>query len=230
MITTRNSTAAKWALGVMVCLVSLLAGCAVGWWGYSEHWNAADAALGEEHTINFSAHDTFLMTQDALRGDGILFEVGPNNTISTLWRNTGTKVGFLESMMGVQPKYRYQIQVIPEGSRKSKIVVNLHTQAIPDNELAQYKASSRFELFREINEIAMKYPPPSGLPSSGGVNFTLLPHENLKEFAKRVTGSVANWRQIAKDNGLTSPTDVTPFQSIWVSNSLLKKTSDSTSP
>jgi hypothetical protein len=214
----------------MVCLVSLLAGCAVGWWGYSEHWKAADAALGEEHTVNFSAHDTFLMTQDALRGDGILFEVGPNNTISTLWRNAETKVGFFQSLMGTQPRYRYQIQVIPDGSHKSKIVVNLHTQAIPDSDLAQYEASKRFELFREIDEIAIKYPPPSGLPSSGGVNFTLLPHEDLKSFAKRVTGNADNWRQIAKDNGLSSPTDVTPFQSIWVSNSLLKKTSDSATP
>jgi hypothetical protein len=230
MMVTRNSTAAKWALGVMVCLVSLLAGCAVGWWGYSQHWNAVDAALGEEHEVSFSAHDTLLMTQDALRGDGILFEVGPNDTLSTLWRNADLKVGFFESLMGVQPRYRYEIQVIPEGSHKSKIVVNLHTEAIPDDQLDRYKASKRFALFREIDEIAAKYPPPSGLPSSGGVNFTLLPQEDLRSFAKRVTGDANNWRQIAKDNGLRSPTDVTPFQSVWVSNSLLKKTSNGGSP
>lgn len=227
MTVTANSTAAKWAIGVMVCLFSLLAGCAVGWWGYSEHWSSADAALGEAHEVNFSAHDTLLMTEDALRGDGILFEVGPNSTLSTLWRNADTKVGFFQSLMGVQPRYHYEIQVIPEGSHKSKIVVNLHTEGIPDNELEQYTASKRFALFGEIDEIAAKYPPPSGLPSKGGVNFTLLPHEDLKAFAKRVTGNEDNWRQIAKDNGLKSPTDVTPFQSIWVSNSLLKKTSAS---
>lgn len=230
MTISQKSTASKWALGVIVCLFSLLAGCAVGWWGYSEHWNTADAALGEEHTVNFSAHDTLLMTEDALRGDGILFEVEPNNTLLTLWRNAETKVGFFQSLMGAEPRYRYQIQVIPEGSHKSKIVVNLHTQSIPDNELPQYTASKRFMLFNEIDEIAAKYPPPSNLPSSGGVNFTLLPHEDLKSFAKRVTGNEDNWRQIAKDNGLKSPTDVTPFQSIWVSNSLLKKTSQTGSP
>jgi hypothetical protein len=61
------------------------------------------------------------------------------------------------------------------------------------------------------------------VPSSGGVNFTLLPNENLQSLARRVTGSEANWRQIASDNGLKSPTDVTPFESIWVRSNLLPK-------
>ncbi|HZO83102.1 MAG TPA: hypothetical protein VFB33_15515 [Candidatus Binataceae bacterium] len=230
VMVVNRSAAAKWALWVMVCLVSLLAGCAVGWWGYSEHWSAADAALGEEHEVNFPAHDTFLLTQDALRGDGILFEVEPNNSLATLWRNADTKVGFMEGMLGVQPRYRYEVQVVPEGSHKSKVVVNVRTEGIPDSELADYKASKRFALFGEIDELARKYPPPSGTPSSGGVNFTLLPNEDLKALAKRVTGNEDNWRQIAKDNGLNSPTDVTPFQSVWVSNSLLKNTSASGSP
>ena len=47
---------------------------------------------------------------------------------------------------------------------------------------------------------------------------------DLKGLAKRVTGNEENWRQIAKDNSLNSPTDVAPFQSIWVANNLLKKT------
>ena len=38
-----------------------------------------------------------------------------------------------------------------------------------------------------------------------------------------MTGSEGNWRQIAKDKSLKSPTDVTPFQSIWVAGDLLKK-------
>ena len=35
-------------------------------------------------------------------------------------------------------------------------------------------------------------------------------------------GNENNWREIAKDNGLLSPADVTPFENIWVRNSLLR--------
>lgn len=225
---TYRSASATWALWIAVGVMSLLAGCYVGFWGTSEHWSTADSALGEEHDVNFPAHDTFLLTQDALRGDGILYEVGPDNSLQTLWRNADTKVGFMQNMMGVQPRYRYEIQVTPEGSQKSKIVVNVHTEGIADNEIADYKASKRFALFGEIDELAAKYPPPSSTPASGGVNFTLLPNEDLKGLAKRVTGSEDNWRQIAKDNSLKSATDVTPFQSIWVAGNLLKKAPDKT--
>jgi hypothetical protein len=224
-----SPVAAKWALWVTVGVMSLLAGCYVGLWGASEHWNTADSALGEEHEVNFPVHDTYLLTQDALRGDGILFEVGPDNSLMTLWRNADTKVGMMQSMVGVQPRYRYEIQVTPEGSRKSKIVVNVHTEGIADNQIADYKASKRFALFGEIDELAAKYPPPSSTPASGGVNFTLLPNEDLKGLAKRVTGNEDNWRQIAKDNSLNSPTDVTSFQSIWVAGDLLKKAPDKAS-
>ncbi|MGH7914477.1 MAG: hypothetical protein ACREPW_07500 [Candidatus Binataceae bacterium] len=213
-------------MGVM----SLLAGCYVGLWGANEHWTSADSALGEEHEINFPAHDTYLLTQEALRGDGILYEVGPNNSLITLWRNADTKVGFMQNMMGVQPRYRYDIQVTPEGSNKSKVVVNVQTEGIPDSQIADYKASKRFALFGEIDELAAKYPPPSSTPTSGGVNFTLLPNEDLKGLAKRVTGNEDNWREIAKDNSLKSPIDVTPFQSIWVAGTLLKKAPDKARP
>jgi hypothetical protein len=222
-MTTHSSAAAKWALWLTVGVISLLAGCYVGFWGTSEHWSTADSALGEEHEINFPVHDAYLLTQDALRGDGILFEVGPDNSLIALWRNADTKVGFMQNMIGVQPRYRYEIQVIPEGSQKSKVVVNVHTEGIPDSQIADYKASKRFALFGEIDELAAKYPPPSSTPASGGVNFTLLPNEDLKALARRVTGSEDNWRQIAKDNSLGSPTEVTPFQSIWVANNLIKR-------
>jgi hypothetical protein len=219
-----RSDAAKWAIWVMIAVMSLAAGCYVGMWGENQHWDRQDSALGEEHEINYPVHETFLLTQDALRGDGILFEVGPDNSLQTLWRNADNKVGFMQNLMGVQPRYRYDIQVLPEGNRKSKVVVNVNTQGIPDDQVAEYKASKRFALFGEIEELAAKYPPPSTTPASGGVNFTLLPNEDLKGLAKRVTGNEENWRQIAKDNSLNSPTDVTPFQSIWVANNLLKKT------
>jgi len=218
-----RAAAAKWAIWIGACVLSLFAGCYAGVWSEKEHWSTADTALGEEHEVNYPAHDAYLLTQDALRGDGILFEVGPDNTLQTLWRNADYQIGFMQNIMGVQPRYRYEIQVVPEGERKSKIVVNVHTEAIPDSQIPDYKASKRFALFGEIDELAAKNPPAPVTPASGGVNFTLMPNEDLKGLAKRVTGDEENWRQIAKDNSLSSPTDVAPFQSIWVANDLLKK-------
>jgi hypothetical protein len=111
---------------------------------------------------------------------------------------------------------------VPETSRRSKIIVNVRTEGIPDEQLPDYKASNRFALFKEIDELAARFPPKSHLPSSGGVNFTLLPNEDLRALARRVTGNADNWRQIAQDNGLKSDTDVTAFENIWVRQSLLK--------
>lgn len=218
-----NVKVVRWMLGIMVCVMALLAGCYVGYKTYSVSSNSSDSALGEEHEVNFPATDALQLTEDALRGDGILFELQPDNSIITLWRNTDVKPsgGWFGIPAVTQPRYRYEIQIVAEGSHKSKILVNVRTQGIPDDQLASYKASSRFELFKEIDELAAKYPPPTGLPASGGVNFALLPNENLEGLAKRVTGSADNWHQIAKDNGIASANDVTPFQNIWVRNSLL---------
>ncbi len=105
---------------------------------------------------------------------------------------------------------------------KSKIVVNVRAEDVPDADLPRYKASARLDLFDKIDQVATLTPPPSNLPRTGGVNFALLPNEDLKGLARRVTGSEDNWQQIAKDNGISSPTDLFPLQTIWVSNSLLK--------
>ena len=72
----------------------------------------------------------------------------------TLWRDAdlNTSSGWLPSMMGQRPRYRYEIQVVPEGSQRSKIIVNVRTEGIPDEKLASYKASNRFALFKEIDE------------------------------------------------------------------------------
>jgi hypothetical protein len=217
----------SWLIAAIVCVLSPFAGCYAE--TYTEHYSAPDTAVGEEHEINFSAADASQLTRDALDGDGLLFEVMPDNSIVTLWRDAdiNTPTGWLPTLMGVQPRYRYEIQVVPEASRKSKIIVNVRTEGIPDEQIPSYKATSRFALFQEVDELAAKYPPPTGLPTTGGVNFTLLPKEDLKSLAKRATGSAANWREIAKDNGLTSPTDVTPFENIWVRNSLLKSSGPS---
>jgi len=209
---------------VIVCVLAVLAGCFFGYTASVEHYSAQDTALGEEHEIHYGPTDTLKLTKDALRGDGLLFEVQPDNSIITLWRNADMNIssGWLPHMMGQTPRYRYEISVLPEASQRSKIIVNVRTEGIPDQQLDSYKASNRFALFKEIDELALRFPPPSHLPSGGGVNFVLLPNEDLKALAKRATGDEDNWAQIAKDNGIKSPSDVTPFQNVWVSNKLLK--------
>jgi hypothetical protein len=218
-------SALSWMFAAIVCALSFLAGCYLGYRHQTEHWVAADTALGEEHEVPYSQSAAQALTEDALRGDGILFERQPDDSIVTLWRDAdiNTPSSSVSLIVGPPPRYRYEIQVIPEGSQKSKIIVNVRTESIPDDQLDSYKASNRFALFKEIDELASKEPPPSTTPASGGVNFTLLPNEDLKALAKRSTGDPNNWQLIAKDNGLTSPTDVTPFENVWVPNNLLKR-------
>jgi hypothetical protein len=220
----RPSSLLTWLFAAVVCLLSAGAGCYIGYKTYTEHYTAADTALGEEHIVDYTASDALQLTEGALRGDGVLFEVQPDSSIVTHWRpaDSNTSSGWFPLIMGEQARYRYEIQAVPESTHRSKIIVNVRTEGIPDEQLARYKASSRFALFQEIDELAAKFPPKSTLPSSGGVNFTLLPNEDLKTLARRVTGRADNWRQIAQDNGLKSPSDVTPFENIWVRNSLLK--------
>jgi len=220
-----QTSALSWLLAVMVCALSAFAGCYVGYRHKTEHWTAADTALGEEHEVAFAQSVALQLIEDALRGDGILFELQPDDSIVTLWRNADidTPTNWFPLIIGVQPRYRYEIQAVPEGSHKSKIIVNVRTEGIPDEQLSSYKASNRFALFKEIDELASKSPPPLSTPASGGVNFTLLPNEDLKALATRATGSAQNWQTIAKDNGLSSPSDVAPFQNVWVRNSLLKR-------
>jgi hypothetical protein len=220
-----QTSALSWLFAVMICALSAFAGCYVGYRHQTEHWTAADTALGEEHEIPYAQSETVQLTEDALRGDGILFERQPDNSIVTLWRNAdlGTPTSSFSLMIGVQPRYRYEIQAVPEGSHKTKIIVNVRTEGIPDEQLSSYKASNRFALFKEIDELASKNPPASSAPASGGVNFSLLPNEDLKALATRATGNAQNWQIIAQDNGLSSPSDVAPFQNVWVRNSLLKR-------
>jgi len=221
----RRNTAVSWLLAAIVCILSLAAGCFVGYHQETEHWTAADTALGEEHEVDFGPVEARQLTQDALRGDGILFEVQPDDSIQTLWRDADlhTTTGWFTLVAGTPARYRYEIQFAPEGSRRTRIIVNVRTEGISDDQLASYKASNRFALFKEIDELASKEPPASATPLAGGVNFTLLPNENLQSLARRVTGNESNWRQIASDNGLSSPVDVKPFENIWVRNSLLTK-------
>jgi len=207
---------------IAIVLASVFSGCYyLGFYYYSSKGGGTEAALGEEHELNYPAQDAFTLTQDALRGAGILFEVRPQYALVTLWQNADNAPGFLPALAGVQPRYRYEIQVAPEGNSKSKVIVNVHAEDVPDEDLPRYKASARLDLFRKIDQVAALTPPPSNLPRSGGVNFALLPDEDLQGLAKRATGKADNWRQIAKDNGISSPADLTPLQTIWVSDNLL---------
>jgi hypothetical protein len=183
---------------------------------------ANDTALGEEHTIDYPADQAFLITQDVLRGDGILFEVQSDSELLTYWKDVeDVKVSVFASLMDRIPRYRYEIEVIPDGSHRSRIVVNVRGENIEDDKLASYKASTQIHFFQDVDRVAKTYTIPSETPAAGGVNFVLLPNEDLKGLAKRVTGNADNWSVIAKDNSLRSPTDVSPFQTIWVRNTLL---------
>src|SRR5260370_7881589 len=128
----------KWILGVVIWALSALAGCYFGAKTYTEHWKAADTALGEEHEVNYAASDTLQLTEDALRGDGILFEVQPDDSIVTLWRpaDINPPTSWFPLVVGVQPRYRYEIQVPPEGSRNSNIIPNPPTASLPHHRLS----------------------------------------------------------------------------------------------
>ncbi len=205
-----------------IVLAAALSGCYyAGFFVYNASGGGTDAALGEEHNIAFPAQDAFVLTQDALRGAGVLFEVKPQESLVTLWQKADNTPGFFAGLAGVQPRYRYEIQVVAAGRAQSKIVVNVRAEDVPDKDLPLYKASTRINLFNRIDQVAALAPPPSTLPRTGGVNFALLPNEDLPGLAKRVTGNADNWKQIAKDNGISSPADLTPLQTIWVNNSLL---------
>lgn len=225
MASSYRSTALSWLFAIIVCALSAFAGCYVGYRHQTEHWTAADTALGEEHEVAYPQNDATRLIEEALRGDGILFEVQPDGSIITLWRNAdiNTPTNWFPLIIGVQPRYRYEIQAISAGSRKTRIIVNVRTEGIPDEQLSSYKASNRFALFKEIDELASNNPPAPSATVSGGVNFTMLPHEDLKALSARATGSAQNWQVIARDNGLSSPSDVTPFQNVWVRSSLLKR-------
>jgi hypothetical protein len=180
-----------------------------------------DAAIGEQRDYPYAVNDSFLLTQDVLRGEGILFEVKPEDNLVTLWKDADVGPGILGSLVGKHPQYRYEIEVVPLTARSSRVVVNVRVEDIPDEDIAKYNATTRLNLFAKIDQLAAQFPPSGGTPKEGGVNYALLPNEDLKGLAKRATGNEDNWRLIAQDNGLKSPTDGASLPSIWIRNTLL---------
>ena len=209
---------------VSICgLLLLAAGCYAGYFANHAAGGDTEVATGEQHDVPYNAHDAFVLTQDVLRGEGVLFEVQPDDKLVTLWRDADTQAGMLGSIVGKHPQYRYEMAVVPQGSRRSRIIVNVRAEDIADDELPKYKASTRIGLFAKVDELAVKFPPSGGTPNEGGVNYALLPNEDLKALARRATGNADNWQMIAQDNGLKSPSDAAGLPSVWIRNSLLTR-------
>ena len=206
------------AVVTLVALLPSLHGCV----SYEMH-NDNDVAVGEEHEVNFPSDQAFVMTQDVLRGQGVLFDVKPEHKIVTYWKPADVPVGTFSGLMGHLPQYRYEIEIADDGSRRSKVIANVRTENVPTDQIGNYKATTKLNLFNDFDQLASTLPPPSLTPGSGGVNFALLPGEDLAALSKRVTGKPDNWPQIAKDNGLKSVSDTAGLQSVWVANSLIPK-------
>jgi hypothetical protein len=189
-----------------------------------------DAAEGEQHDVPYSANDSFLLTQDVLRGEGVLFEVKPEDKLVTLWKDADVGGGVLGSLVGKHPRYRYEIDVIPNSANSSRIIVNVRAEDIADQDISKYNVTTRLNLFGKIDQLAAQYPPSGGTPKEGGVNYALLPNEDLKALARRATGKEDNWQQIAQDNGLKSPTDTANVTSVWIRNTLLSEPKQGNAP
>ena len=158
----------------IVCSMLFLASCS-----YSAS-GGGGSAEGEQHDLPYTAHDSFLLTQDVLRGEGILFEVKPEDKLVTLWKDADVGAGALGSLVGKHPQYRYEIEVVPLTGRSSRVVVNVRVEDIPDEDIAKYNATTRLNLFTKIDQLAAQYPPSEGTPKEGGVNYALLPNEEFQ--------------------------------------------------
>ena len=183
----------------------LAAGCYAGY--YSSQVAAGDAAVGEQHDVPYTSHDAFLLTEDVLRGEGVLFEVKPDDKLVTLWRDADTQGGVLGGIVGVHPQYRYEIEVVPaRPSTRANHRQRSHGGHRGRRHF-QVQSEHTFEHLRQSRSARRKFPPEGGTPNEGGVNYALLPNEDLKALARRATGNEDNWQIIAQDNGLKSPSD-----------------------
>ena len=151
----------------VMLVVALVAGHA----GVRAFAGDTDVAIGEQHEMPFPADQTLDLVEDVLRGEGILFDVLPDKMIVTLWKPADNKAGFFRSLGGMKPQYRYEITVVPRGGAKSNIVANVRTEYVPEDQIASYMASRRFDMFHKLDQLAATLPPERKAPSTGGVNF-----------------------------------------------------------
>ena len=109
-----------------IALLASLQGC-FGIFTHSDN----DVAVGEEHEVDFPEDQTYVMTQDVLRGQGMLFDREPGHKIITLWKPADKSEGTFSNLVGNVAQYRYEIEVVAEGSRRSKIVANSAPRIFP---------------------------------------------------------------------------------------------------
>ena len=149
----------------IVSSLVLLAGCYFApYFANRAEGGGTDAAEGEQHDVPYNANDSFLLTQDVLRGEGVLFEVKPDDKLVTLWKDADSGPGVLGSLVGVHPQYRYEIEVVPQGDRSSRIIVNVRAEDISDEDLHKYKATARLNLFGKIDQLAANSLPLAARP------------------------------------------------------------------
>ena len=218
---------------LIACSILLVAGCYYApYFANRAAGGGTDTAEGEQHDVPYDVNDSFLLTQDVLRGEGVLFEVKPDDKLVTLWKDADVGGGVLGSLVGKHPRYRYEIEVLPnpDSPHSSRIIVNVRAEDIADQDVSKYNATTRLNLFGKIDQLAAQYPPSGGTPKEGGVNYALLPNEDLKGLARRATGNEDNWQQIAQDNGLKSPTDTANVTSVWIRNTLLAEPNKKEAP
>jgi hypothetical protein len=110
----------------------LLSWCCAALWIGTSH---GDVVVGEEHEMAFPGDQTLELVEDVLRGEGVLFDVLPDKSIVTLWKPADNAPGLFHSLAGMKPQYRYEISVIPQGGSKSRIVVNVRIEYVPDANL-----------------------------------------------------------------------------------------------
>src|ERR1700738_5013555 len=139
---------------VIAALFFSLQGCFGSYWTHSDN----DYTVGEDHEVNFPADQTFVMTQDVLRGQGVPFDTKPEHRIFTFWKPADKPEGVFSNLVGNVAQYRYEMEIVADGSRRSKIVANVRTENIANDEIDNYKPSKKLNLFGDFDQLASKLP------------------------------------------------------------------------
>ena len=138
-------------IAIVICSILLFAGCTYApYYANRAAGGGTDAAEGEQHDVPYTVNDSFVLTQDVLRGEGILFEVKPDDKLVTLWKDADVGPGVLGSLVGKHPQYRYEIEVVEINPRSSRIIVNVRVEDIPDEDLAEVQCDDAPEPVRQV--------------------------------------------------------------------------------